>query len=156
MADATHGLAACPEVTIPGFPKNATEHVAAAVQEYKGKCSAHLRVYMRSADDETEFVPTRKGLTLPLDKVGELRDGVRLLRDVAATNRVVAVIDDGREQVRVGVHTFKGNLYAYVRRHYKSGGEWKPSPKGLDVRAELVDDLVDLVEELASAVKQPG
>jgi hypothetical protein len=76
---------------------------------------------------------------------------------VAALDQVVGALPVGTDQIRVGVNPFKGNQYAFVRRFYPDGdGGWLPSPRGVNIKTELIDDLIALVEELAQAAVAEG
>ena len=144
----------CPEIVLDGFLKNATQRVVGLIQEYKGQCRAHIRIFV--PDEEGKYLPTPKGVSIPLDQLGALRDGLEKLTDVAATNRVVGAISVGKDQIRIGTHTYKGNQYVYVRQHYQKDGEWHPTQKGVDVRTELLDSLVDLAKSLQEAAGSPN
>jgi len=57
------------------FKKNAEETVRVTLTEFKGYRLLDLRVYVQ--DEEGREVPTRKGLTLSRELVGELFEGLR-------------------------------------------------------------------------------
>jgi hypothetical protein len=143
-----------PTEVVGGFLKSPTEMVAAYFQPYASKMYAHLRIMVPSAEEEGEWVHTVKGVGIRLDQVPQLRDAVKQLLEVAAPNKVVATIPVGKDEIHVGTNTFKGEQYVFVRRFYKGDdGEWRPSPKGVNVHSERVSELVDLVEQLAKAAE---
>ena len=137
------------DTIIEGFPKNATELVVGEVNEWNGKRLAHLRT-MRPALDEGGWI-RGPGIAIEASRIGEILNGVRKLRDVAALDRVVAEIPLGKDAIRIGVQPFHGNQYAYVRRFYKSQSGWMATTKGVNVRTEFIDDLIELVEKIAEA-----
>ena len=144
-----------PSEVVGGFLKSATEMVAAYFQPYGKKVYAHLRIMVPSAEEEGEWVHTVKGVGVQLDQLPRVRDAVRRLLGVAASNKVVGTIPAGKDRIYVGTNTFRGEQYVFVRRYYKGDdGEWHPSPKGVNVHAERVTDLVDLVEQLAKAAEE--
>jgi len=57
------------------FKKNVQEKVRVTLMEFKGYRLLDLRVYVQ--DEEGREVPTRKGLTLSRELVGELFEGLR-------------------------------------------------------------------------------
>ena len=69
---------ACPPVVLYSFAKNSREQVQASTTTFKGRLYADVRVYFQ-ADDES-WCPTRKGLTLDVDLLGELEAAVAALR----------------------------------------------------------------------------
>jgi hypothetical protein len=137
---------------IEGFPKNATEIVVGEINEWNGRRLAHIRT-MRAALDQGGWV-RGPGVAIEASRIGEILDGVRRLRDVAALDKVVAEIPLERDTIRIGVQPFSGNQYAYVRRFYKGKyGDWQATKKGVNIRTEFIDDLIRLVEEISAAVK---
>ena len=71
------------------FPKNAQEMVRISISEYRGKTYGDIRVYYQ--DDEGEWRPTKKGVTLAPDRIPELRTGVGALE---ATLRENGLLED--------------------------------------------------------------
>ena len=69
------------------FPRNEGEEVQFMVRRYKGRTYADLRLWYQgeSADG---FKPTQKGISLPLERVPELWEGVKHLAD--AVQKVLA------------------------------------------------------------------
>ena len=60
------------------FQKNALERVEARVREYKGHDLIDIRVHFEAADGS--WRPTKKGLALSVDLLGELEKAVAALR----------------------------------------------------------------------------
>ena len=65
--------------TIHTFRKNSLEQVRASLTHYKGREYADLRVYYQGGDGD--FHPSRKGLTLALERLGDLEEAVHKLRE---------------------------------------------------------------------------
>lgn len=64
--------------TVHEFAKNSTEVVRASPTEFKGGRYAELRVFYQ--DDDGEYRPTKKGLTVSLDLLDELATAVAKLQ----------------------------------------------------------------------------
>ncbi len=64
-------------IVLHRFAKNSGEEVQASITTFKGVRYLDLRAYWRN--DVGEFLPSRKGLTLALDLVAELRAAVEAL-----------------------------------------------------------------------------
>ena len=63
---------------------HALEQVRASVRTYKGRQYADLRVYYHG--DDNEYHPSRKGLTVSLDRLEDLEEAVRKLRAAVDQN----------------------------------------------------------------------
>jgi len=66
--------------------KNPTERVHATVQKFKKKHNMDLRVYYM--DDEGEWKPTKKGVSLSMEFLPELKEAVE------AIEKEVKIIED--------------------------------------------------------------
>lgn len=139
------------DLVVGGFLKNAREMVVGEINAYNGKVYAHLRILVPSAAEEGEWIHTEKGVAVELPLLSVVQEAVHELENVASNDRVVARIPLGKDEVRVGVQPFKGNTYAYIRRFYKTDGQWRPSPKGVSLRTDCLDDLIQLVDDLVDA-----
>lgn len=135
---------------VASFLKNDRELVVGELNTWKGTRYAHVRVLVPSAVED-EWLHTDNGVAIEADRIGELRAAVNKLLEVASRDIVVGRIPIGKDEIHVGVNTFKGNAYAYLRRFYKKDDEWHPTRKGVSLRVEMAGELVDLVGELAAA-----
>ena len=62
------------------FKRNPTEEVRATLKEFRGRRYLDLRIYYQ--DDQGEWKPTRKGVSLSTDFMGELKEAVLALEAV--------------------------------------------------------------------------
>jgi hypothetical protein len=62
------------------------------------------------------------------------------------------------EKVITSFSVFKGKKLVSVRVYYQAGEDWKPTPKGLTLRREMILDLKEAVDAAAQAFEkeQPG
>jgi hypothetical protein len=142
-------------VVVDGFLKNAAEMVVGEIADFKGKTYAHLRIVVASAEEEGEWVRTKKGVSIESDRFHLIREGVQRLYEVASLDRVVSKIPVGRDEIWIGVQPFHRDQYVYVRRFYRDDdGEWQPTQKGVSVRTDRLDDLVDLVDRVAKTIDE--
>lgn len=58
--------------------KNSAEEIRITLNEFQGKQLVSVRTYWRKSEDE--IIPTKKGVSLPVDKLDELIDGLEVLR----------------------------------------------------------------------------
>ena len=63
---------------IASFEKNSFEEVRISLTNFKGKDLIDLRVYYRP-DDGEEMRPTKKGITISLEKFSELKNAILTL-----------------------------------------------------------------------------
>jgi hypothetical protein len=63
------------------FDKGNKEIIRATVSDFAGKRRADLRVYFKT--DDGAWRPTKRGVSLPVDMVGELQKAVTKLAEVA-------------------------------------------------------------------------
>ena len=59
---------------VASFKRNPTEEVRAGIKEFKGRRYIDLRIYYM--DDQGEWKPTRKGISLATDFMPELKNAV--------------------------------------------------------------------------------
>ncbi len=64
------------------FKKSATEEVRISAREYKNKHYFDIRVFFQpvNSGDDVEMQPSKKGVTLPIDLLGEVEKGVLLTK----------------------------------------------------------------------------
>jgi len=59
--------------------KGWNEKIVFGVSEYKGKTYADIRIYYE--DDEGEWKPTKKGVTVSLDRFWEFKENMQILEN---------------------------------------------------------------------------
>jgi hypothetical protein len=64
---------------VASFKRNPTEEVRAGIKEFKGRRYIDLRIYY--LDDQGEWKPTRKGISLATDFMSELKQAVESLEN---------------------------------------------------------------------------
>lgn len=146
------------------LPNEAGQHIAGRLrinqmleirvltQPFKGRELLHVREFILSNDNV--FVPTPKGVTLPIDQLEGALDAVRELREVGDKPGVAATIEHGSsQQVRFSVVTWKGTTKADIRTYYRNRGqlEWLPG-KGVRFNLALLSELERALEALDRAI----
>jgi len=74
---------------------------------------------------------------------------------------ITRVQKNSREQIVVGINTYRGVTFADVRIYYeKTNGEWAPTGKGVGMRREqalaVILGLQDAVQRLGATDGEPG
>lgn len=71
------------------FERNPTEKVVVSMSVFKGRQLADLRTYYESEEDE--WRPTKKGVSVPVEKLPELKEAVDKLIKLAEENPATAL-----------------------------------------------------------------
>ncbi|MFC1499958.1 transcriptional coactivator p15/PC4 family protein [Candidatus Zixiibacteriota bacterium] len=138
------------EIIVGGFLKNASEMVAGVIAPFNNKLLVHLRIFIPSAVEEGDWLPTQKGVSISADRFLEVAEAIRSLTDVAGTDVTVARIPrDRKTEIQVGVSEFKGNVLCNVRQFFQNEeGSWLPTKKGISLSTSRLPDLLGLVSQL--------
>lgn len=132
--------------------KNSSEEVWIAVTDYKGRELLDIRVYYRSVDD-MQMRPTKRGVSLPLNKAMELLTGLEKISPASKVGEPVAVIEKSdTETVQIALKEFKGRKLVDVRTYFRpqAGEDMIPSQKGVAFKL----DKAGLLDEVKEALKQ--
>jgi hypothetical protein len=65
---------------ISKFRKNVFEEIQISAREYQGRQLVDIRTYAGPRGQET--VPTKKGVSIPIELYGEFRKAIRSLEDI--------------------------------------------------------------------------
>jgi hypothetical protein len=133
------------------FQKSETELIGAGFSIYKGNEYFYIRIFQQALFDQDNIIPTQKGITLRIDHLNDVSDGIQKVADVMTTDKVVKVIQkNNNEQVRVGVSEFKGSIYVYVRIYFKNTeGDYLPTKKGINIPLSKYEQLVEMIKQLS-------
>ena len=131
---------------------NAATEIQVLAQEYSGRCHLHIRQYFLG--DDNEFRPTQKGVSLPIEKLEQVLDAVRELREAASTAGTAAVVEKSpREEIRFSVATWQGTTKADIRSYFSKNGMHERQPgKGVRFNLGLLGDLERGLEALDRGV----
>ena len=133
------------------FQKNAQEAIGINIAEWKGEIRVDVRIYVQPLG-EAELVATKKGITIPLKIFPTVMKGVRDLADVMGPEKIVSrTPKSSREEIRVGVTTYRGTRLIYIRSFVymdNEGSQWWPTKRGVSMRVELYPHLLETLEEV--------
>jgi len=68
------------EALVARISKNPTEEVRVSLTSYRGYDLVDIRVYYQ--DEQGEWRPTKRGVSLPIDSFGELRDAISKVEEM--------------------------------------------------------------------------
>src|SRR4051812_45439522 len=96
---------------------NAATEIQVRAEEFSGRCYLHVRQYFLS--DGNEFLPTQKGISLPIEKLELALDAVRELRALGDKPGTAAVVEkSNHEEIRFCVVSWQGNTKADIRSYF--------------------------------------
>ena len=82
-----------------------------------------------------EMRPTKKGVMLPISEWQTLAAALPSIKDALEKNDLAHTVQLGTKR-RVSISDFvKGTLCVDVREYYQAAGEWKPTQKGVMLKA---------------------
>jgi len=61
---------------IDTFMKNSFEQVRTEISEFQGKKYLNIRVWYNSGDREPDYKPSKKGITLSIELIDDLKEAV--------------------------------------------------------------------------------
>lgn len=78
---------------IYAFPRSKDEKIQFTLSKYRGKRYVDLRLWFKGKEND-EFYPTKKGISIPLDQIGQVRKGFEQVSKhlEKSRNREVAVL----------------------------------------------------------------
>jgi hypothetical protein len=135
---------------VASFPKNSREMICVGISQWQGKPRLFVRLYAQTPEAE-QPVPTKEGITLPVEQYQALLEGVRALEGTSGKEVVTAKISKNKtQQVWVGANIYKDIPLVYIRTYaaFVGSQELKPAKQGVSIRAELYPKLLEAVEKL--------
>ena len=141
---------------VASFAKNSREMICVGTSQWQGKQRLFVRLYAQTPDAE-QPVPTKEGITLPVEQYKALLEGVRALEGTSGKEVVTAKISKNKtQQVWVGANIYKDIPLVYIRTYaaFVGSQELKPAKQGVSIRAELYPKLLEAVEKLGKALEE--
>jgi hypothetical protein len=141
---------------VASFAKNSREQICVGVSLWQGKRRLFVRLYAQTPG-AAQPVPTKEGVTLPVEQYPALLEGVRALAGAGGKEVVTAKIDKNKsQQVWVGANLYKDMPLMYIRTYLAFTGseELKPAKQGVSIRAELYPRLLEAIEKLGKALNE--
>jgi hypothetical protein len=119
-----------------------------AAQTLEGRCLLHIREYVLG--NENEFVPTSKGVALPIERLPEMLEAIRELREAGDNDGPCAMISISRgREIRFSVANWKGTTKADIRLYFTDANdEPHPTRKGVRFNLSLLAELERALEAL--------
>ena len=80
-----------------------------------------------------------------------MSDGEKLL------GKIGVVKDDEpqiKEPIFVKLSSYKNSKYLDVRKYYQKNEEWLPTPKGITLQQDQIEDLIKIIENNKDIIKE--
>jgi hypothetical protein len=141
-------------IVVASFAKNSREMICVGTSQWQGKQRLFVRLYAQTPEAE-QPVPTKEGITLPVEHYKALLDGVRALAGTNGKEVVTAKIAKNKsQQVWVGANIYKDIPLVYIRTYaaFVGSQELKPAKQGVSIRAELYPKLLEALEQLGKVL----
>ncbi len=126
-------------ILIAKIRKSSVSEVWVVVKEYQGKTSCDVREYFHPPD-KNEWLPTKKGISIPVELVGQAVDAADELTKRNSVGEVAALPRGERARIRFAICEFQKRIYAEIRTYYletSHSNHWKPG-KGVTFRLDMI------------------
>jgi hypothetical protein len=134
------------------FKKNASEIVGAGFSTFKEKEYFYLRVFIPSNSEPDEIIATKKGLSLPVETLEEVLNGLQMLDNVMSNDKVVKKIPLGnKKECWIGIKPFKENAYVFIQIYQQFGKELSHTNKAVFVGLNKHEELKKTIQTLIDA-----
>ncbi len=140
------------------FKKNSSEEIWIAITDYKERELLDLRVYYRPIDEE-EMKPTKRGVSLALNKAPDLLAALEKINADSPLNEPSAQMEKSdTETVQVALKEFKGHRLVDVRTYFRPQGsqDLMPSQKGVAFKFAMLEDVRDAVRQVVAKLQPPS
>jgi len=131
-------------IVIAKIKKSAVSEVWVTLEEYQGQRLVHVREHFHPADNP-EWLPTKKGVSIPPELLGEAVDAAEELAK-RNTVGVVAELDRGKKaKLRFAIAEFEKHVYGDLRIYYvkdANSEDWKPG-KGVTLPLAVLGQLAE-------------
>jgi len=132
------------DVVIAKIKKNAISEIWIVAKVYEGNLSCDIREYFRP-DDGAEWLPTKKGVSIPLDLLGQAVDAVDEMARRDAVSEICTMERGKTAKLRFAISEYEKHIYGDIRTFYlktKDDTDWKPG-KGVTVSLSKLGQLAD-------------
>lgn len=138
---------------VANFAKSAAEMVFIGVNQWQGKWRCFIRIYYPGPDNEQEWLPTKKGISIELDQFPALKEAMQVLGKDLDTERQVAIIAQrAQQEIRISLDHFKTSKLINIRTYVEIEGELRPTQKGVSLKPDFFPELWDGIEKLGDVI----
>jgi hypothetical protein len=123
--------------------KSSVSEVWVAAKEYNNKVVCDIREYFHPADN-AEWLPTKKGASIPPDLLGRAVDAVEEMARRDGVGEVCELPRGKNAKIRFAICEYQKHIYADIRTYYVEAGcdDWKPG-KGVTIPLRILGQLAE-------------
>src|SRR3989344_2163630 len=130
------------DIVIAKIKKSLSNEVWVVSKEYGGKQLCDVREYFHPPESP-EWLPTKKGVSIPLDLLGEAVDAAEDMASRDNIGEVCVILRGKKAKLRFAICEFNKHVYGEIRIYYvdNAGSEdWKPG-KGVTIPLAMLGQL---------------
>lgn len=134
------------DVVIAKIKKNAISEIWVVAKVYEGTLSCDIREYFRP-DDGAQWVPTKKGVSIPPELLGEAVDAVEEMARRDSVSEISTIERGKTARLRFAISEYQKHIYGDIRTYYlekKESSDWKPG-KGVTVPLSKLGQLAEAI-----------
>lgn len=131
------------QIVVEKIKKNSRNEVWIVLDVYQGRPVCHIREYFRT-DDSPEWRPTKKGVCIPAELVGEAADAAERLANASSIGEAASIPRGKSAKIIFGVCEYNKHNFAEIRTYYRDdeNGAWKHG-KGATLPLVMVNNLAE-------------
>jgi hypothetical protein len=132
------------DIVIAKIRKTAVAEVWVVVKEYAGRPVCDVREYFHP-DNGPEWLPTKKGVSIPPDLLGQAVEAVDGMAGRDTVGEVWGVSRGAKARMRFAICEYQKHVYGEIRTYYTDeagSGNWKPG-KGVTLPLAMLGPLAD-------------
>lgn len=132
------------DVVISKIRKSSSNEVHVAIREYAGNHFCDVREHFHP-EDKPDWLPTKKGVSIPLDLLPAAVDAVEALAAKDGLGNVGEIPKGRHTKICFGMREFRKHVYGDVRLFYtddEGSEKWKPG-KGVTLPPGLLGQLAE-------------
>jgi hypothetical protein len=130
------------EQVVAKIRKTGSAELWVVLSDFTGEARLDVREYFQPANNDS-FRPTKKGISVPLAEIPELRNAIAALSEVRSIGTVATMRRPNGSQLTAGVREYLGHTYSELRLFVPgTNGELRPTIKGVTFKASLVPTIV--------------
>jgi hypothetical protein len=135
------------KIVIDKIRKTSGSEVWILLDEYDGRYRCDVREYFRP-DDGPKWLPTKKGVGIPIELLGQAVDAAKILAERSKNvkvGEVTALQRGNKAKISFGIGEFNKHFYGEIRTYYRtdeSPDTWKHG-KGVTLPLAMLNKLVE-------------
>jgi hypothetical protein len=135
------------DLVVDKIRKSSHSEIWVTTKEYEGRPFCDIREYFYSSDGP-QWLPTKKGVSIPRDFLGRAVDAVEELASKNEVGEVAVLQRSKRQRIRFAIREYEKHVFGEIRIYYTEdpdGSDWKPG-KGVTLPLALLGKLAEALK----------